>query len=187
MRIRKVTTYPPSERTLRKKIIEYLKDCQPNYYRYLKKSGELEDYTKDTITRTKRYAANFKETGMVESEAWNMAVRNSAKVVLTIDVSASKMSSSIRPSRELVFAAVAFFASVAIQAIFLFIQASEENNKPILIDSTLVIFAVCVGGMYYSWALLSKPKKNVFWTFIFFAIGILIGFVIHVIYPNFLK
>jgi len=183
----RTTTYPPNERTTRKKVVEYLKACQPNYYHYLRKSGELEDYITDTMARINRYAISFKETGMGESEAWNMAVRNSVKVVVTPDISTSVRQLPIHPSRELVFAAIVFFASIAIQSIFVIMQTSLDNNKPILIRSASVILALSLGGFYYSFSRLSKPKKNTTQGFIWFAIGVLIGFVLTSMYPNILS
>ena len=69
------TQIPPNEAALRQKVINYLKDCKPKYYRQLKKDGELEEYITGTVARTVRYANNLLESGMFESDAWSRAIR----------------------------------------------------------------------------------------------------------------
>ena len=146
MKIKKRNTYPPNEKTLRKNVIEYLKNCQPNYYRYLKKSSGLEDHVKNTMDRTKDYANELINTGMVQSEAWQMAIRVSTNVVAISEPKIPGKQVTKGISKDLVFASIAFFALVAIETLLLIIQTADENNKTTLINSAIVLFVVSAGA-----------------------------------------
>jgi hypothetical protein len=66
---------PPSDDMLRTKTITYLKENKHKAYIQMKKDGTLDSYLSVTVKMCRETAKNLIGQGMVDEEAWSIAIR----------------------------------------------------------------------------------------------------------------
>ena len=55
--------------------LNYLKECKPQEYRELRKSGELDGHIAEKVEACRRYALSLINDGTFANQAWHWAVR----------------------------------------------------------------------------------------------------------------